>query len=285
MSFSKVPWTDQVTVENIEDEHSGQINGIRLKKKKVEFTVMSHGMVFVDVDSRDNIGSYLDKSAPLTRSLLAYFRKDLSVPTKSNFTSITQDWVKGQPPSPAPVERPGILDWFPGIELLPQKIGKIGHYGSGKIKNTVEDWIGSEFDFVHFIPLDPEIGDGLVILWEGRQRPEVYTGDVDGFVLANEESFDSWESYQAYNDLFENGILWAMDDFGLFEGNKLPEWVVELVDHDPDLLWPDLVERLYPKRDLLPTGLANALIAWVNRRKKEAEEDLGQLRFWNYQGK
>lgn len=281
----QVPWTDKVKVAHILNEHSRELDAITLTKARVKVTVMSHGIVFINVNTKDNIGTYMQKDPLLTRSLLAYFRKNKTEPSKEIFNGVATDWVKGEPVEPPPVDRPGVLDWYPGIEILPKKIGKVGYYGAGKIKPNLENWIGSEFDYVHFVLPDPEASEGIAILWEGSSRPEVYVGDINGFVLANKEDFDDWTSYQSYNDLMENGLLWAIDEFGLFETDQLPDWVGDLVDHDPDLLWPDLVERLLPIRDLLPSNLRWALMTWVERRRQEAEEALGQLRFWHYPGK
>lgn len=279
----QIPWTKKVKVGHILSE-SHKLEAITLTKSKVKATVMSHGVVFINVDSKDNIGTYMQKDPLLTRSLLSYFKKDESAPSAENFVGITKDWVKGEPFEWEPPET-GVLDWFPGIELLPKKIGKVGYYDGGKIKPSIENWTGSEFDYVHFLLPDPEANECLAILWEGSKKPEVYIGDVNGFILANKEDFDGWTAYQSYNEFFENGLLWALDEFGLFLTDGLPEWAVELVDFDPDLLWADLVERLLPIRDLLPKDLERALIVWVDRRKREAEEASGQLRFWHYPGK
>jgi hypothetical protein len=287
----QIPWAKNVKVTGAHYfTRTRKLDSVELKIEEplwVKASVIANGNVRLDVDSKENIKEHMSKSPELRRSLFKYFEKEDNHPAFSDFISTTLDWVNGVPhvlvEEPPYGETPGVLDWIPGEEKHPVRIGKTGYYGAGKIKKTIENWIGNDFTFVHFVKPDKE--EGFVILWEGSEKPEVWVGDVHDFILNNREPFEEVESYRHYNELFENGLLWALDYMGLFEGNNLPEWAIEMIRKDPDLLWPDLVERLFPIRERLHPYVEWAIDLWVQRRQEEAEKASGQLRFWYYPGK
>ena len=286
----QIPWAKNVKVTgSYVFKRSGVRDSVELALPMMKASVISNGQIHLTIDSKEDISLYLSKSPELKKSLYTYFKKADYRHGVSSFISEVTDWVLGEPftPSKEPYygARPGVLDWVPGMKTMPERIGKIGGYGSGKIKATFEHWIGTPFSYVHltnpngfFFPEDT--GDGLVILWEGQTKPEVYVGDVESFLHANQEDFEDWERYRNWNETFENGLLWSLDYMGVFESTAQVAWAVDLIEHDPDLMWPELVEKLLPLRKRLPTALENSLMVWMERRRVEAEQATGQGFFW-----
>lgn len=279
----QIPWAKKVKVTgSYYWKRSGIADSVEMKiaKPHISATILANGRITLEVDSRENIGNHMSKSPELTRSLLKYFKRADFHSGVSSFVSEAVDWMKGEPFTDAPwgMDVRGVLDWAPGVENPPQKIGKLGQYGSGMMKQAMDDWIGTDFRFVHFVT--PGEDHGLVIKWPDEEKPAVFVGYIDGFVADNQEDFDDWESYQGWNETFENGFLWALDYLKVFEQNKIPEWAVELIEHDPDLMWPDLVEKLLPIRNQLPADLELSLMVWMERRQIELEKATKQGRFW-----
>lgn len=286
----QIPWAKNVKVTgSYIFKSSGVRDSVELAIPTywMKASVISNGQIHLEVDSKRNIGQYMSKSPELEKSIFKYFKRADYHPGVSSFISEVVDWVKGEPftQSKEYGSRPGVLDWVPGMKQLPQRIGRIGSFDSGKVKTAFDDWIGSPFSYVHFVnqaevfPL-AEADDGLVILWGDKGKPEVYTGDVEGFMFANQESFSSWESYRDWNDTFENGFLWALDYMGVFEQHGQVAWAVDMIENDPDLMWPELVQKLLPIRKQLPVALETSLMVWMERRQVEADEAAGQRRFW-----
>lgn len=280
----QIPWAKNVRVTG---SYIFKRSGVRdsvelaLPTAGMKASVIQNGQIHLEVDTRKYIGDYLSKSPELKKSLYKYFQKADYTPGVSSFISEVTDWVLGEPftqsKEPYYGARPGVLDWIPGMKTMPERIGKTGGYGSGKIKTTFEHWIGTPFTYFHFTT---DRDEGLVILWEGETKPEVYVGDVENFLHANQEDFEDWERYRDWNETFENAFLWALDYMGVFESTAQVAWAVDMIEHDPDLLWPELVEKLLPLRKRLPVVLENSLMVWMERRRVEAEETAGQRRFW-----
>lgn len=277
----QIPWAKKVKVTGGHYwASSGKLDSVEMKIEKpwTKASIIANGTVHLDVDSKENIRNHMVKSRELTRSLLRYCKKSGCDPSDS-FYSIAEDWVKGtavvDPPWGSNI--PGVMDWFPGVKEEP-KIGKRGSYGEGQINKVLDNWIGTQFNFLHFVRPDEE--EGFVINWGGDSKVEVWLGDVEGFVSENEAPLQEWEDYRSYNELFENGFLWALDHMGVFETNKIPRWAVDIIDDDPDLLWAELVQKLLPIGEYLPAGLDRAIAVWMDRRRREAEESSGQQRFW-----
>lgn len=279
MDAPQIPWAKNVRVTGSYIFRRG--DGVELALPTMKASVIQNGQIHLTIDSREDISHYLAKSPELKKSLYKYFQKADYHPGVSSFTGEVIDWVRGEPLTPSKVpyygSRPGVLDWVPGMKQLPERIGKIGEYVSGKIRTTFDHWIGTPFTYVHFTT---DTDDGLVILWEGETKPEVYVGDVESFLHANQEDFEDWERYSNWNETFENGFLWALDYMGVFESTAQVAWAVDMIEHDPDLMWPELVEKLLPLRKRLPVALENSLMVWMERRRVEADEAGGQRRFW-----
>lgn len=275
----QIPWAKKVKVTGAHYfTRTGRLDSIEMKIEKpwIKASIIADGTVHLDIDSKENIKYHMAKSPELTRSLHRYFKKaDYS----SAFFSPVLDWLSGIPVVDPPwgSRVPGVMDWYPGVKEE-AKVGKRGSYGEGRINKVLDNWIGANLDFVHFVLPDGQ--EGLVIDWLDKSKAEVWVGDVEGFVSANEAPFHEWDDYRSYNDLFENGFLWALDHIGVFETNEIPKWAVEMIDDDPDLLWPDLVQKLLPIREFLPVALDKAVLTWMDKRQREAEEVSGQQRFW-----
>lgn len=280
----QIPWAKEVKVTDIHGTNSLQslnkIIGVDLELPDIKASIDRYGDVELTIDSRENIGYYMGKSPELTRQLRKY-NKAKGV---GFFLENAQDWLAGEdieeqvfPWGSGP---PGVIDWWPGIEKVKwPKIGKRVLVGS--TSDSSEYWIGTDFPFVHFEL--PDGDEGLVIDWAGKKdKPEVWLGDVSEFFANNEESFDSWEAYASYNNRFENGFLWALDLMDVFLHKDIPEWVVRTIDNDPDLLWPEVVEKLMPRVRLraLPELLEKAVLTWIDRRRAEAERAAGQMYIW-----
>lgn len=288
----QIPWARETKVTKIHENRDGII-GVDLESGGTKADIGRRGNVSIWINSRDNISRSMRKSEELTQSLRDYRGEDYA--DLGFITDDAKKWLKGDPKArkvPWGAGSPSVWDWWPadGEPFGRQKIGEIGDYRMGRPSEITEDWIGSDFKFVHFV-LEDGSDEGLVIAWGEKHNrvgnlerldnaPEVWLGDVGEFFANNEERFEDFETYAGYNQAFENGFLWALDQMDVFESDKIPEWVVEIIENDPDLLWPELVEKLLPKVRALPKELEKAVLTWVDRRRREAEEAVGQTRFW-----
>lgn len=97
---------------------------------------------------------------------------------------------------------------------------------------------------------------------ESGLSPEVWYGNIREFVL---HAQDSW-SWGRMNQFFHNGILWALAELGVFSpGWSIPDWVHDEIRRDPDLLWSELVEKLWKEKETLYPFVQEALDLWVDR--------------------
>jgi hypothetical protein len=233
-------------------------------------------------DSFAIIGDWMAPDVDLTADLERYVKECADGVMVED---CIERWIKAEPLEPPPLR--GVKEWAPRPRIAlhkPWKIGtwghwKIGTWGQGNTRH-LDNWAGSEFGYTHFEM--PKGMEGLVIQRAGADR-EVWTGDVYSFMIENEDQdYSDPDVMRALNDWFENGLLWAYERLGLFdeEPERLPSWVPQVIKDDPDLLWPDLVERLAPIVDRLPTELADAVRQWLARRRREWEREAGQQYFW-----
>jgi hypothetical protein len=105
----------------------------------------------------------------------------------------------------------------------------------------------------------------------------VYVGDVEEFFLDNthDEHY-----YPDYDLTLENGILWAMDFMGVFDGDEIPSWVVRYLVDRPDLFWHDLAEKLAGRFGEVPKELYLEARKWLDEERRSFERGTGQLYFW-----
>lgn len=144
-----------------------------------------------------------------------------------------------------------------------------------------EDWHGERLEYVTF---RTDLGEEATLVEWRSGVCEVWVGDFDEFLSSQLFPRDE-DDLMAANREFENGILWAMAEFGLLSvpekiESELPGWVKEMVEHDPDLLWPEVVADMDKVFGILPWELQMAIREWKARRMKEMEKATGQRYFW-----
>jgi hypothetical protein len=279
--FRGIPWAKRTIVtDGYKDPQSGY-RDIELQTENpwMSAQVDYHGGIDLEIDSEDIIGDYLKRSPALTRSI----RKYLDISGARYFHDHVEDWVKGIVPEPSDeLVREGVLDWEPPKKPpVWKKLGKMAYHGKGKSTEISDSWVGSTFPYAHviFTEIEGWPEDGLVVNF--GDKPEVWLGDVDAFLAANEENFESPEAYLDYNAHFENGFIWALNEMGAFdEGGSIPDWVIDVLSVDPDLMTPEIVEKLLPQYDILESNLQTAIQKWLDHREAEREQATGQLRFW-----
>jgi hypothetical protein len=288
----QISWAKEVKVTHaeIKSGYEGEkIYSVDLELPDIEANIHRNGSVDLKVDSRKNIGDHMDRSEELTNSLRRYLkRKD------GFFIDGTLDWLGGSDESDVPPwegNKPGVMDWWPGYDAQKGRVGKLAYHKTGRVADITDYWIGSSFPYVHFRL--PDGDEGLAIDWgEHLERhsnlvrlgtpegQEVWVGNVDLFLAANEEFFDSWESYAAYNEQFENGLLWALDLMGSLVLKKAPEWAVEIIGDNPGLLWPDLARKILEDPANYHEVIEKAARIWLDMERKAGEAETGQIYLW-----
>ena len=278
----RIPWAEKTVVKKVYGAPS--ISSIDLEQNGVVINVDMWGNINVERDSHKDLENFMEKNKVLTNSLRRYIQRH-----HKYFIEGTQDWLRGGDegePAPWGSKKPGILDWWPGKTRL--RRGKQGEYRSGQPSQVTEYWVGSEFPFVHIV-----FPDGEEALAVDFGKPEVWVGNVDGFFQSYSEDWGGIETFISYNMDFENGLLWALDQMDVFTKPRvklstygetrerpIPDWALDIIADDPEVLWPELVEKLLPILNDVPEKLETAVRKWVERRVVEAEEATGQSRFW-----
>jgi hypothetical protein len=148
----QIPWAKNVKViGSMVFKRSGVRDSVELALPMMKASVISNGQIHLTIDSKEDISLYLSKSPELKKSLYTYFKKADYRPGVSSFISEVTDWIKGEPFDPNEEHysgRPGVLDWVPD-KTMTERIGRIGSYGSGKIKTAFQHWIGHDDFEVH----------------------------------------------------------------------------------------------------------------------------------------
>jgi hypothetical protein len=281
----QIPWAKDTRVKDVHGL-PGDITSIELEKEGAVLTVDRWGTVEIERDSSKDIADFMTKSEPLTKSLRKYLKS-----TGKYFIDGTIDWLRGGSDDdnvPKTAVRGGILDWWPDAKLR-QRVGKKGQFQSGRPSDITEYWIGSHFPFVHLVLMDGE--EGLAVDFK---KPEVWLGDVDSFFVTYSEDWTDPETYRSYNAVYENGMLWALDEMGVFDGKaihryphdpdpktlEIPGWAADVIEDDPDLMWPELVEKLARRLEDIPYKVEKAVELWIDKRNSEAEQATGTQYFW-----
>lgn len=275
-----IPWPTKTAVEDVSPTSVLLVNGGLIVR------VYPDGRTLVYHDTKKEIGLFLKKDEVLTAQLMEYMR-DCDVSTPKYFLDCVMDWIVGVPVGPEilrgkkewrPIENPSRAHYLEDARF-------VQHRETSSFYD--EDWKGDRIEYVRF---ETDEGDeGIVIMWHlgGDVRgnysfPEVWIGDVDEFMNHQEESDpENVETLAYYNGYFENGILWMLNELDYFEEHPVEgSWVDEAIEGDPDLLWPELVEKLEDMKDELPKGIQKGLAAWKTRRRREAEKATGQTHLW-----
>lgn len=176
---------------------------------------------------------------------------------------------------------PGKKEWRPDAEPH-RSIWSKGDWGLGYTSS--DDFnVDKSFEFLHFVE-EEEGYEGLVITWARSGGTEVWVGNVGEFLDELRTPRD-YDEYPGFNSHFDNGLLWALDQFGFLEDPEFYEstesrWVIEALEYDPFFLWPDLVERMRPKIALMPRAIQKAVATVDRKRRLEEEQATGQGYFW-----
>lgn len=288
----QIPWAKEVKVTHAEIKpgHEGEkIYSVDLELPDITASISRGGSVDLEVDSRKNISEHMEKSEELTNSLRRFLKRKGGF-----FIDGTLDWLGGSEEADVPPwegNKPGVMDWWPGYDAKKGRVGKLAYHKTGRIVDITDYWIGSGFPYVHFRL--PDGDEGLAIDWGEHHEThsnltrlgtpegqEVWIGYVEGFLMANEESFDSSESYVAYNDQFENGLLWALDLMGSLTLKRAPEWAVEIIGDYPTLLWPDLARKILEDPGNYHEVIERAARQWLDMERKAGEAETGQIYLW-----
>jgi len=260
--FPQIPWATETRVKYV-DGYAVITRG------SVEVQVHNDGDIWYSRNSEADIKDHMELDQRLTWDLRAWMEECPHV----DDARCVRLWLAGES---APVPE-GVKEWRPPVIKRPP--WEIFEWGQGDSSGH-EGWMGDPFWYTHFLADDGR--EGLVVRWRGRDL-EVWIGDASYFLLRQLEQ-EPWEAgtIREYNETLENGILWALDHYGLFdkEPDKLKPGVLELLEHDPDLMWGELVEKLIPVANTLPTELQQALRVWLTRRRIEAERRLRQKYLW-----
>lgn len=269
----EIPWSSdvEVTVHRKESGFEMPIEGIWLRKPDLGRAIIKRsGEIDIAPNSKGLINHYLKESKPMSARLNSLQVSQSSRP----FVNVAKNFLLGD-------ERDmeeGVLEWWPSSQRKNQV--KLGKFGSGRAIAQYPNWMGNDLIYVHY-ELPSEEEEGLAIQWDDpNQEAGVWFGkepSVAKFLAANIPD----PGYVAqWNELLDNGIVWAGDKLNFFTQDP-PAWFLELIEKDPDLLWPELVERLYPIHDRLPYAVEHAVLTWIARRQAEADQATGQRKFWS----
>lgn len=271
----QIPWAKYTKVVYLSDVF------VNLQNEDLKLEIERSGDFWGSYNSRDVIKRHMKLNRYLTNQIQKEFEKYEG----GGWINFFKEWIHRTKTPDIPE---GKKEWRPGKKTT--RHWKTGQMGSDNTYNwDGAYWWGSTFEYLHFVTEDLE--DGIIVMWHlgGDVRgnysyPEVWIGDVGSFFSdQNEGNPGSSETREHYTEVFENGILWAYDQMGLFDPEKiekLPKWVEEAVFDHPDLLWPELVEKLIPIKDRLPGLLARTVDRILLRKKIEEEKSSGQTYFW-----
>lgn len=215
-------------------EWIGQFVALRNGAKTVQ--VNNDGSILLYRDTRLEIPGLMTKGEEDTAELQRWFK--WAHVRGGPWVDTINRWVtKERAPDPS------VKNWFP-TRLVQWAIGKHGQ------KNTYNEdqdtWVGGMYEFTHFV--DEGGRDGLIIMWNegddartGYMEPEIWYGDVDAFFATQRDGDPEadGETLERWNDLFENGIVWAFLQMGFFEFGRrssLPKTVKALLRRRPELL-------------------------------------------------
>lgn len=263
-NLPQIPWAKEAKVIAADIDFRGETVVLVLENDYLTVDVDGGGGISTILNSRKNIHSSLTLSEEFTESLRTYLtRNEVSFDYASG-------WLGNQKVIP---KSHAMLFWYPDEEN--SFLGKKIKFGRSQAR---EDWIGSDFDYLWF--QFPGGEGGLAIDWEQRGEAkdvEVWTGPIEWFFSDNTDDEDN---YASYNRTLENGILWAMDQLGVFEGDEIPRWVVRMLHDEPDLFWHDLAVKLVGRSGEIPKELYIEAGKWLDGERRAWEQEAGQIYLW-----
>jgi len=296
------PWPTEVKVTYASDMFYSLERGPGGQEAEVHWDGGWH----IQHESRQEIRDFMELDERLTRKIKDAFDATYSL-TKGGYIDWARRWVKG---TLGEFEIPEPLhpkDWLPG-KKRPKTSGRQGTLLGGSIYGYPSDntynwdnanWWGDVFEFVHF--KDLEDNEGAIIYWHegGDVRgnytlPQVWMGDFGDFMSSQEEQDpESWETFLHWNRIYDNTLLWAFDELGVFEGKvnmvgnpREPvshgptQQVVDAILEAPEILYPSLVEKIVAHGDILPEPLVRTARRIMDGWAREAEKARGQQYFW-----
>lgn len=290
------PWPTHVKVEYASDMSYTLRNGT------LEAHVDWDGEWWCSHDSQSEIKDHMTLDRGLTNQIQA----DWEEGRYEGFYEFCRKWLKG---TLVPAEKRGPKDWSPGGSKKMRPLGRVfgpdgGGWGSENTYNLDSTYFwGDTFEYMHFLTQDDN-EEGVIVQWHSSPL-EVWMGDFGSFMSSQDEGDPkNSETFLHWNGIFDNTILWAFDELGLFEGrvHMMPKFggVQEPVSHEPPeqivkafamtekspyhrsqlILYPELVEKILAHRDILPGEIVRAAGMEFDRVIRRMEEGHGQKRFW-----
>lgn len=290
----QIPWAERVKVIHQSDlsiqlEHLW--NAPRRNKSKTTADIWHKDFEWsVLIDSRSQIEHYMQLDKVLTKDLDEWWDQKDSEGADTAYKSRVLGWLKGgihQPQHPQ-----GPKEWRPSrkVSKINAKLDTYGYANTYNEDNTY--WLGDQFEFAHFKTDDGD--EGAVILWNtgggpmGRySRAEVWMGDFEEFMDGQYDNDPhSIESFLRWNDLFENGFMWAWEKMGVFEDpEEIEDWsdrhviqVTGAIKKEPSILLPESVEKILLKLDEFPAPIQSAVNWLMANKRRDLEKALGQNR-------
>jgi hypothetical protein len=276
----QIPWAKQVKVTWSSDM------SIELERGDTKLDIQKDGTWWGSIDSRKRIFEWMELDKKLTRQIKDDFDTHYD---GGGFIEFMGNWVRGKLPGGKAPEGP--KEWMP--TRTRKRIGKLfgpdrGGYGSENTYNWDNAYFwGDTFEYVHFLSVDDE--EGAVVMWHigGDVRgnyaaPEVWMGSFGEFMGSQDEGDPkSADTFLTYNGMFENGIVWALFELELFDGEQeIPDQVVRAIKEYPKILYPQLVEQIVENRDLLPIEIVNAAGTVLDQERRATEKAAGQKYLW-----
>jgi hypothetical protein len=225
-------------------------------------TVLRTGEFDLEFDSMDLITSSMVKDVTRTEEI----RRKFQTP---GILDIWEDYLRhwAQPPPMLAFRHGQVVTVWPEGPDQPRRI--IGHGLDSTTTWARKFYKGSIFRFVHFETKDRQ--EGAVIQWgENGDRygnPEVWLGKFEDFMSAQSLYQPGGpDEFLEFNELFENGFMWALERLGAFDEppTQLTPEVLEAIADDPESLLRESVEKMLPRIGEYPSELQEAVAYWMD---------------------
>lgn len=266
-----IPWDHHVKVKRRSNTN------ISLESANTQADIDGFALIHIDHKVDETIPDYMTRDEHLTD--LA--REAIEECESDNWDCLTQIfWSKKEIEHKRGLP-PGKKEWRPDEEPH-RSVWSKGDWGLGYTGSDDDFNVDKPFEFLHFAE-EYDGYEGLVIRMNNRNF-EVWVGNVGEFLDELRTPRD-YDEFPGFNSHFDNGLLWALDQFGFLEDPEFYEsteskWVIEALEYDPFFLWPDLVERMRPKIALMPRAIQKAVATVDRKRRLEEERATGQGYFW-----
>lgn len=290
----QIPWAERTKVTYQSDLSialkAGKENSADIWHEDFEWSV--------SINSKIAIDRYMKLNESLTRDIQDHFEEIESTSGPSTFQKRIMDWLEHGLVAKA-LPREGPKEWRPSPKgrqkrLEPWKLSETYGYGNTYNEDNAYYW-GDVFEFAHFETDEGE--EGAVIMWQGGgdprgnyHEPQVYLGNFEEFMVSQYEH-DPWsrETFSHWNDVFENGFMWAWEKMGVFDDpdehianltDRHVKQVLEAIEEDPSILLPESVEKILANFDEFPSQIQKAVRWLAQNKRREIEKALGQKLIW-----